>query len=54
MYLRLFDTFSHTCYNNSMLPELKNIAIHKSEQAAYIPVLDEDPSFAARFLTKRT
>ena len=36
-----------------MLPELKNIAIHKSEQAAYIPVLDEDPSFAARFLTKK-
>lgn len=36
-----------------MLPELKSIHIDKQQQGAYIPILDEEPSFAAKFLTKR-
>lgn len=36
-----------------MLPELKSIHIEKQAQGAYIPILDEEPSFAAKFLTKK-
>lgn len=36
-----------------MLPELKSIHINNYAQGAYIPILDEEPSFAAKFLTKK-
>ena len=36
-----------------MLPELKSIHIDNQAQGAYIPILDEEPSFAAKFLTKK-
>ena len=35
-----------------MLPELKSIHIEKPKYAAYIPILDMKPKFAATFLTK--
>ena len=36
-----------------MLPDIKSIHINKQQQGAYIPILDAEPSFAAKFLTKR-
>lgn len=35
-----------------MLEGIKNIYLQKSKYAAYIPILDQNPTFAANFLTK--
>lgn len=33
--------------------EIKEYTLESNKQAAYIPILDEEPSFAAKFLTKK-
>lgn len=48
-----FDTFFSICYNVGMLESLKDIQILSKKQGSYIPILDEEPSFAAKFLTKK-
>ena len=47
------NDFSHWRKSDDMRESVREYKIEKLADSAYIPVLDRDPEFAARFLLKK-